>query len=118
MQECYLSWRLRIRFLRQRRAAVVIQSHLRGMFAREVANALREARRVEEERRRKELLEEERRKRQLEVEEEEERKRREEAEGGGAGEPLPPPPDDGDDGGCGGLDRKKSFAGLADLDQR
>ena len=120
IQECYLTWRLRIRFLRQRRAAVVIQSHLRGMFAREVANALREAKRVEEERRRKELLEEERRKRQLEVEEE--RKRREAEAAAAAGE--------NGDGTLGNreevqgeagedtsFDRKKSFAGLADLDQ-
>ena len=124
IQECYLTWRLRIRFLRQRRAAVVIQSHLRGMFAREVANALREAKRVEEERRRKELLEEERRKRQLEVEEE--RKRREAAaaaaaaeNGDGSGSNGEGRPEElqGEAGDEFGLDRKKSFAGLADLDQ-
>lgn len=36
IQHAYLGWKLRIEFLRKRRAAIVIQSHLRGVFAREV----------------------------------------------------------------------------------
>lgn len=36
IQHAYLGWKLRIVFLRKRRAAIVIQSHLRGVFAREV----------------------------------------------------------------------------------
>lgn len=37
IQHAYLGWKLRIEFLRKRRAAIVIQSHLRGVFAREVS---------------------------------------------------------------------------------
>lgn len=48
IQAFYRTWKLRLKFLRKRRAAIVIQSHLRGMFAREVAVALREMRKVEE----------------------------------------------------------------------
>lgn len=85
-----LGWKLRIEFLRKRRAAIVIQSHLRGVFAREVAAALREMRRVDEEMRKREKAEEERRLR------EEERKARlaEEAARRAAEETsdLPPPP--------------------------
>lgn len=48
LQNVFRGWQHRLKFIQQRRAAVVIQSHLRGMFAREVATALREMRRVEE----------------------------------------------------------------------
>lgn len=60
IQHAYMGWKLRIEFLRKRRAAIVIQSHLRGVFAREVAAALREMRRVDEEMRKRERLEAER----------------------------------------------------------
>ena len=93
IQECFLSWSTRIRFLKSRRAAVVIQAHLRGMFGREVATALREAKRVEEERRRQEKLHEER------VAREEERRKELETAEGEQGE-----------------DRHHSFVGLPDLD--
>lgn len=66
IQHAYRGWRQRLLFLRQRRAAIIIQSHLRGVFAREVAAALREIRRVEEEMRKREKLEEERRLREQE----------------------------------------------------
>lgn len=66
IQHAYRGWKLRIEFLRKRRAAIVIQSHLRGVFAREVAAALREMRRVEEEMRKRERLEAERKQREAE----------------------------------------------------
>lgn len=66
IQHAYRGWKQRIDFLRKRRAAIVIQSHLRGVFAREVAAALREMRRVEEEMRKRERLEAERKQREAE----------------------------------------------------
>lgn len=83
IQHAYTGWRLRIEFLRKRRACIVIQSHLRGVFAREVAAALREMRRVEEEMRKRERLEAERKEREKllsEQQAEEERKAIEECE--------------------------------------
>lgn len=70
IQHAYKGWKLRIEFLRKRRAVIVIQSHLRGVFAREVAAALREMRRVEEEMRKREKAEEEKRIRQAEMDKE------------------------------------------------
>lgn len=55
IQQFYWGWKLRLEFLKKRRAAIAIQAHLRGFFAREVAGALREMRRVEEEIRRREV---------------------------------------------------------------
>lgn len=83
IQHAYTGWRLRIEFLRKRRACIVIQSHLRGLFAREVAAAMREMRRVEEEMRKRERLEAERKERESQIsrqQAEEERKALEECE--------------------------------------
>lgn len=83
IQHAYKGWRSRIDFLRRRRACIVIQSHLRGLFAREVAAALREMRRVEEEMRKRERLEAERKEREKKISEqqaEDERKAIEECE--------------------------------------
>ncbi len=80
------------------------------MFAREVANALREAKRVEEERRRKELIEEERRKR---LAEEEEKRKQALENGEKEGEDAAATADSE----AAKLERKMSFAGLADIDQ-
>ncbi|XP_045616185.1 unconventional myosin-VIIa isoform X2 [Procambarus clarkii] len=84
IQYRYRGWRLRLAFIRKRRAVIIIQCNVRGMFAREVANALREMKRIEEEQRRRERLEEERRQREEEAlklaEDEEKKKELEEAQ--------------------------------------
>lgn len=38
IQHAYRGWKLRIKFLRIRRSVIIIQSRLRGVFAREVSN--------------------------------------------------------------------------------
>ncbi|XP_013170911.1 PREDICTED: myosin-I heavy chain-like [Papilio xuthus] len=49
LQAAWRGWKERAAFLRLRRAALTLQRHLRGAFAREVAAALREMRRVNDE---------------------------------------------------------------------
>ncbi|XP_028166875.1 myosin-I heavy chain [Ostrinia furnacalis] len=49
LQAAWRGWKERAAFLRLRRAAMTLQRHLRGAFAREVAAALREMKRVNQE---------------------------------------------------------------------
>ncbi|CAH0678939.1 unnamed protein product [Chilo suppressalis] len=49
LQSAWRGWKERAAFLRLRRAALTLQRHLRGAFAREVAAALREMKRVNQE---------------------------------------------------------------------
>jgi len=49
IQHLFRAHRQRLQFMRKRRAAITIQAFVRGMFAREVASAMRNMKRVEEE---------------------------------------------------------------------
>jgi len=59
IQQHFRGHRQKLAFLRKKRATITIQSFVRGMFAREVAEAMRQMKKVEEDMRLKELEEEE-----------------------------------------------------------
>ena len=60
IQRSFRGHRQRLQYMRKRRAAVTIQAFVRGMFAREVATAMRQLKRVEEQMRMKETEDRER----------------------------------------------------------
>ncbi|GAB1607514.1 unconventional myosin-X isoform X1 [Argonauta hians] len=71
LQTNYRCIRDRVRFVKKKKAATLIQAHVRKLIAKRFANSLREQRRLEEERVRHELLEQERLEREQEAADEE-----------------------------------------------